>query len=191
MDISPCSHEEVDTRIFLQAKDAVDKGFAKVVIKATDRDMVVIGTSLFNEIGAGEIWIEFGISENLKYIPIHEIQKGLDPTQGKGLLFFHALTGCDSTTAFAGFGKVSAWKLWTQNLDIFKDICEKLSLFDFSLDLENEDINLIENFVSALYQRSENLCSDLINETRKKLFLTKGLSLDKLPPTSDALNLKI
>ena len=73
MDISPCSHEEVDMRIFLHAKDAVDKGFAKVVIKATYTDMVVIGTSLFNEIGAEEIWIEFGTSENLKYIPIHEI----------------------------------------------------------------------------------------------------------------------
>ena len=40
--MSPCSHEEVDSRIFLHTKDAEEKGLSRVVLKATDTDIVVI-----------------------------------------------------------------------------------------------------------------------------------------------------
>ena len=67
------SHEDVDTRIVLQTKDAVMKGFPKLVLKTTDTDVIVICLASFSEIGAEEIWIEFGTAEKLKFYPIHEI----------------------------------------------------------------------------------------------------------------------
>ena len=51
-------------------------------------------------------------------------------------------------------------------------------------------MQLIEKFVSALYLKLKGVCNDEINTTRKNLFLTKDLSLDKLPPTQDVLYLK-
>ena len=38
--ISSCSHEEVDTRIVLHAKDAVMHGLTKIILKATDTDIL-------------------------------------------------------------------------------------------------------------------------------------------------------
>lgn len=51
-------------------------------------------------------------------------------------------------------------------------------------------MQLIEYFVNALYLKLKGVCTDPINTTRKKLFLTKGSSLDKLPPTQYVLYLK-
>ena len=36
-EISPCNHEEADTRIFLHIKDAVKGGYRTVMIRANDR----------------------------------------------------------------------------------------------------------------------------------------------------------
>ena len=187
--MSPCSHEEVDTRIFLHTKDAVEKGLTRVVLKATDTDIVVIGVALFDEIGAEELWIQHGPSDKLKLIPVHQIRLNLGPSRSRGLLFFHAITGCDTTTAFAGFSKVSSWNVWNQTVDTFNYLFERLSFFDFQDD-PKDDMQLIEKFVSALYLKLKGVCTDEINTTRKNLFLTKGLSLDKLPPTQDVLYLK-
>ena len=32
--------------------------------------------------------------------------------KGKYFAFFHTLTGCDTTSAFAGRGKKTAWDIW-------------------------------------------------------------------------------
>ena len=43
--ISPCSHEEADTRIFLHARHAVEEGKKVLMIKENDTDVVVIAIS--------------------------------------------------------------------------------------------------------------------------------------------------
>ena len=48
--LSPCTHEEADTRLFIHAKDAASEGCKNVIIKSTDTDVVVIGVTLFNEL---------------------------------------------------------------------------------------------------------------------------------------------
>ena len=40
-DVSPCSHEEADTRMFVHAKDAVSNGSESVIIKVNDTDVVI------------------------------------------------------------------------------------------------------------------------------------------------------
>ena len=40
-DVPPCSHEEVDTRMFVHAKDAVSNGSESVIIKVNDTDVVI------------------------------------------------------------------------------------------------------------------------------------------------------
>ena len=189
--ISPCSHEEVDTRILLHAKDAVMQGHSRILIKASDTDVVVLCLSLFTEIGAEKLYVEFGTSKNLRYLPIHEMHASLGPQKCKGLPFFHSFTGCDSTVAFAGYGKLSAWNIWNDFTHEFTEIFGKLSCCTSIDDLADEDVLHVEYFVSALYMRLKTFAPLEINDTRKKMFLTKGVSFDKLPPTKDALYHKI
>ena len=54
--VSPCTHEEVDTRIVLHARDAAESGHSSILIKASDIDIVVICVSLFDEIGTEELY---------------------------------------------------------------------------------------------------------------------------------------
>jgi hypothetical protein len=45
-DLSPCNHEEADSRIFVHARDVVKKGSTSIMIKANDTDVVVIAVSV-------------------------------------------------------------------------------------------------------------------------------------------------
>ena len=45
--VSPCDHEEADTRILLHVAAAVEEGHNAVTIRTVDSDVVVIATSLF------------------------------------------------------------------------------------------------------------------------------------------------
>ena len=123
--------------------------------------------------------------EKLRLYPIHDIHSSLGVSCSKVLLFFHSFTGCDSTTAFFGFGKVSCWKVWDHFTAQFTEVFIKLSLCD-SIDVTNDDIDLLEYFVSTLFMRTLTFSPLKINCTRKKLFY-KGVSLDKLPPSKDVL----
>lgn len=54
-DVTPCTHEEADTRIFVHVKSAVLQGNHSVIIKANDTDVVVIAIhamKLLNSFGA-------------------------------------------------------------------------------------------------------------------------------------------
>ena len=111
-EISPCNHEEADTRMFLHIADAVNSGFTTAMVKGKDIDILVIGVAMFSRLqdaGLQELWIAYGQGCHLKWILIHELTTALSPEKIHGLLFFHAFTGCDTVSAFRGKGKKSAW----------------------------------------------------------------------------------
>ena len=142
-------------------------------------------------LGVQKLWINFGTQKRLRIIPIHHIFERLGSQRCKGLLFFHALTGADSTTGFVGFSKISAWNIWESNPEIFNEIFAKLSHVTSDV-LSEDNILKIEHFVSLMYKKSKVIQeTESINETRKELFLSKGFALEKLPPTKDTLTEKI
>ena len=57
---------------------------------------------MFNQIGADELWVAFGTRSNFRYIPVHDVVAGMDPRICATLPVFHALTGCDTVSAFSG-----------------------------------------------------------------------------------------
>lgn len=93
--ISPCNHEEADTRIMLHVKDAVQTGMRQIMIRTVDTDVVVIAISIVHKLNILTLWIAFGVGKNLRYIPVHEIAAYLGPSKSSALLFFHAFSGCD------------------------------------------------------------------------------------------------
>ena len=146
--LAPCNHEEADTRLLLHAKDAAQQGINRIMIRTVDTDVVILAIALYDYIEAEEIWISFGTSRNHRYIPAHIISHALGSDKSKALPAFHALTGCDQTSAFAGKGKKSAWEAW-------KRFCEvTLALEVLSLVPSEEDIRevlpTLEKFVVYL-----------------------------------------
>ena len=120
--ITPCSHEEADTRIFLHVSHAVKEGIKTVMISANDTDVLVIAVSTFSqlqELGLQEMWLAFGQGRNLKWTPVHELVLTLAPEKIRGMLFFHSFTNCDIVSSFRGKGKKSAWQTW--------DVCPEAS----------------------------------------------------------------
>ncbi len=106
--LSPCNHEEYDTRVMLHAANAVTQGYKRILIIANDTDVVVLGISLFTEIGAEKLWVSFGMGKKLRYISIHDICSTMSPAKAHALPAFHAMTGSDNTSFFSGTGKKSA-----------------------------------------------------------------------------------
>ncbi|XP_078492496.1 uncharacterized protein LOC144748319 [Ciona intestinalis] len=182
-EICPCSQEEADTRLLLHAYNAAKRGYDKAMIRTVDTDVVVIATGMFHELGLSELWVAFGTGKNLRYLPIHSLCNRLGRQKSKSLLMFHALTGCDQVSFFAGRGKKTAWDTWKHFEDVtpaFKSLSEAPDLADV-----DQSLPVLERFVVLLYDRVST-CS-YVDDCRRELFTKKGRSIESLPPTRAAL----
>ena len=158
-----------------------EKGFKKILIQATDTDVVVIAIAVSSVLQNCENWVAFGHGNNLRYIPCHLLSSGLGTDASKGLLFFHALTGCDQCSAFHGIGKKTAWK-------VLNSMPQLNSLFAYLSNTPNsissDQFDQIQRFIVLLYQRTSEL--ENVNDLRKQLFC-QNRSIENIPPTKNAL----
>ena len=97
-----CYHEEADTRMMFHLKHMIENGMQKICVKTVDSDVIVILVGLFYQIGAqvDDVWVEYGAGKYMQYISIRTIYNQLGESRAKALLFFHAFTGSDTTSAF-------------------------------------------------------------------------------------------
>ena len=58
--VSPCNHEEADTRIFIHVADATHQEFRKISIRPNDSDVVIIAVSCIQDLHLDELWIAYG-----------------------------------------------------------------------------------------------------------------------------------
>ena len=181
--LSPCTHEEADTRMLLHAYHSSVCGARNVMIRTVDTDVVVIALSHFDSLGLNELWIAFGVGDKLRYIAIHTIVTTLGIEKCKSLPFFHALTGCDTTSSFLGHGKKGAWDTW----NLFPEVSSTFVLLSNKPSLESvqQCLKLIERFIILLYDRTSG--KDSVNSARKHLFTKKSRQMQNLPPTQAAL----
>ena len=185
-----CTHEEADTRLFAHLKHAIQNDLiASASIHANDTDIIVLAIAFFHELcemGLNELWVSFGRGRDTVWFPIHNYAKNLGPSKSKALLFFHALSGCDTVSAFRNKGKKSFFQTW----EVFSDITHTFAkLSTYPVEIKNTDEELVEQFISLLYDRSSQLLN--VDSTRKKLFSQKNTAFDSLPPTSAALKYHI
>lgn len=182
--LSPCTHEEADTRLLLHATDAGRNGYQKVMIRTVDTDVVVLCISLFTQMNLQELWIAFGTGKNFRFIPVHTIVQALGPEKAISLLMFHSFTGCDQVSFFMGKGKKTAW----ETTKIYPDVVEafaSLGRVPPTEQILNNYMPTIERFVVLMYDRTSSCTS--VDDIRRELFTQKARSIDLLPPTSAAL----
>lgn len=179
--LQSCSQEEADTRMFLHAAYAASQGIRQAIVVSSDTDVVVIAVSLIHSTGLQKIWIAFGKGKDSRWIPIHEIASAMGP-KALALPFFHAFSGCDTVSSFDGKGKKSAWQTWS----IFDKVdATFVKLSSQPECLSEEDLQILEEFVVLLYDRSSSCVR--VNETRLDLFARKQRAYDSIPPTRAAL----
>ena len=90
-----------------------------MLIRTVDADVVVLAVFAINHLPAGcELWLAFGTGKSFRYLAAHQIATSLGPEMSCALPMFHALTGCDIVSNFAGHGKETAWSTWKSLLEL-------------------------------------------------------------------------
>ena len=80
---------------------------------------------LFFSLDVEQLWVEFGAGQHRRWLAIHEHARLLGEETCMALPFWHALTGCDTVSHFAGRGKKTAWATWA----MFPEVTEALVRF--------------------------------------------------------------
>ena len=159
----------------MHVQHALQHGMHTIEIRTVDTDVIVILAGVFYELCTiqplADIWIAFGVGKSYRFLSINTICSTLGELKPQALPIFHALTGCDTTSAFKGKGKKSAWQAW----QAFKEVTE--TLVHLSLNpFENVHVDpihfaSIERFIVVLYDRTSPLIS--VNYVREELFCKK------------------
>ena len=105
--LKSCTHEEADGRLLLNAAHAYGQGHRKIIIQASDTDVVVIVIATTNILHGCKFWIAFSYGKRFRYVAVHIIANSLGASCSQGLLFLHAFSGCDTVSLFYGIAKIS------------------------------------------------------------------------------------
>ena len=163
---------ETTKRLILHLCEAVNKGYDRVLVISRDTDVLLLLVHFMPTMPV-EVWMISGTAKSRKCYPVHEASQRLTQSVKTILLSFHALTGCDTTSAFHGYGK----KCWKTFLN------QPLVVVGIGRDGE---LALIEQFGCHLYGRPE---QSSIDQARLQLFGKPKKGLEMLPPTKDALEI--
>ena len=89
--------------MLLHVSHAANHGHHNILTKTVDTDVVVLAVSVDQGLlPEDELWLAFGTGESFRYLAAHEIAAGPGPEKAQALPMFHALTGCDTASSFAG-----------------------------------------------------------------------------------------
>eukprot|EP00745_Piridium_sociabile_P012394 TRINITY_DN190_c0_g1_i6.p1 TRINITY_DN190_c0_g1~~TRINITY_DN190_c0_g1_i6.p1 ORF type:complete len:743 (+),score=169.21 TRINITY_DN190_c0_g1_i6:247-2475(+) len=184
-----CDHEEADTRIVVHLKDALDKGCTNCLVRTVDTDVVAILIGKYHSLTSqhqmAAIWVAFGTGKNFMYLDINAICHALGKDRSTALPIFHSFTGCDTTSAFFGKGKKSAWEAWNAYVEVTEAFNNFMNHPYMTVTVNCKQFQLLERFTVIIYNKTSNL--DSVNEARRELFSQKNRPMEKIPPTQEAL----
>ena len=103
---------------------------------------------MFKSLCVENLWDAFGNGKHRRYIAIPDVCSSLNDRVTEALPAFHALTGSDVTSFFAGTSKKSAYEKWQQDPNLTNVL---LKLMETPEDLNNEDVSVNERYVISLY----------------------------------------
>ncbi|KAI4811883.1 hypothetical protein KUCAC02_014754 [Chaenocephalus aceratus] len=175
--------EEADTRMLLHARHASGDGYGSIIITAEDTDVLILCLCFSKTMACQKC----GTQNRTRYIDIGKLASSVGEEVCQGLVGLHALTGCDTVSAFAGRGKLSALKHLKEN-ETYQEAFKRLGeAWDVSADLFDK----MQDFVCRLYA-SSSTTSD-VNELRYQLFCAQRGEVEssQLPPCKDCLHMHV
>ena len=145
-----------------------------------DSDVAAMCPRYVHFFGMRELYFKTGTGKKKRYIPMHIVAENLGSDMSSMLPAIHALSGCDSTSAFFGIGKQKWLTTLRENRDILQDLQE----------FGNDPVSISEQAMTALVALTSLLYGKKrytsLNHLRYDLFSQKRLSSERLPPTMDA-----
>lgn len=139
-------HEEADRRMLLHASDC-SRDHQRIVVQSPDTDVAALCVYACNMINTQQLWFRTGVKDKLRFLPVHRLAEKLGEDLCRLIPSFHALTGCDSTSALYQIGKRKAWKALLQTKDVYVDLA---GLGDNVPPLQSV-AKTAEAFISSLY----------------------------------------
>ena len=97
--------EETDSRVVLYCKYGEELGYKFITVRSPDTDVFFILLYYAKQIQGATIPFETGKGNKKRLLNISEISGGITAEYTSALLSLHALTGCDTVSAFKGRGK--------------------------------------------------------------------------------------
>ena len=67
--------------------------------------MVVLAIAMASVMNGCQLWLAFGHGKKMRHIAAHTIATRIGRERSWGLLFMHAVSGCDTVSAISGIGK--------------------------------------------------------------------------------------
>ena len=193
--------------------NAIGNGHTSIIIRTADTDVAVLAVAAVATLGLEELWVSYGTGKSRKVLRAPVFAKALGSSKSRCLAFFHALTGCDTTSFFAGQGKRTAWTTWENFPDVKHAFLEPARAPSA---ISSGSLSLIERYLILMYDKTSphskvrvdidktvywwlfhsyglSLSLQLllfmlqVNDARKYLFTKKGRGLEGLPPTHETL----
>ena len=187
------SLEEADNRIVTHIRHTIlHRGRSSFVVRTTDSDVVVILAAFMTQFlwdsPQAKLWVDFGTSHK-RIISINHIFDYIGEPISLALPFFHALSGCDSTSSFYKKSKVILFQCW-MSFTKFEDLTtafQKLSWLPTDDTVKN-NLLVIEQYICYAYAKRIDDLDDLRFQTFKS---ASNNSFRELPPSKAALALHV
>lgn len=180
------SQEEADTRLLLHALHAAESGYKSVVVTAEDTDVLVLCLGMCKKIPC-RMYQKCGTKARTRFLDISKLSNALGRSVCKALVGMHAFTGCDTISAFAGRGKITALK----QLKSDKAYQEAFAELGRSWEVSEELSDKLQAITCHLYLPSTNTTE--VNKLRYQIFCARRGEVDssQLPPCEDCLSMHI
>ena len=157
-------------------------GARNILVRTVDSDVIVILVGLFSNFHPDtSVWVAFGTGKFFRYYNINTIFQALGPEKSKALLFFHAFTGCDTTSQFLNKGKKSAWDAWSAYPEATSAFVGSIEQPFYPITQNSRLFAVLERFTCVLYDKSTTLSN--VNDLRQELFSKKSKLMEHIPPT--------
>ena len=152
--------------MLLHASHAAKAGHHSVIIVSDDTDVLVLSLSVSDALPCSLI-LKTGTKSRINYVNISQLVGSLGSNLCKALPGLHAYTGCDTVSAFAGRGKLSALNLLQKN----NDFCETFQKLGAEWTVTSDLYEALQAFTCEMYSRKTKITK--VNQMRHALFCAK------------------
>lgn len=185
LEMQDSPHEEADVRIIVHMKHALQCGHKNIKVRTSDTDVLVLLIGHFYDLNDTfpemEVAVDFGIGKERRMYDIRTISTKLGRNKSIALPVFHSFSGTDTTSAFRGRGKKTAWSTWERFDEVTDAFLFMAENPFYPVTADAMHFKTLERYTVLLYDRGAD--ADSVNDVRRSLFTKKGRSFEHIPPT--------
>ena len=172
--------EEADCRTIIHVDWALTRGCKRVVIISNDTDTVMIllrYMSHFRQSCLNELWVQYGVSDRRRMIPIHLLHTKLGDDLCRILVKARVLTGDDTLS-----------KVGTKHAAVVKTPIAYLYNFGETENISEAEVSMAEAYlVQVRVGVRSKTTTKTFDQLRYDVHMNAAVPLDKLPPSSSSI----